>query len=121
MVHTWKDSWFTEPGVRVLYVLPRRWTEQTLELSFDPPPSELVRVMVGRAEVLTPALEKRLAEEIAQARRGHTGARQQLRSELRKLGRFAEPALELAMEGTEPQARQEARVLLRSAVTASDR
>jgi hypothetical protein len=121
MVHTWRDSWFTEAGVRVLYVLPRRWTEQTLELRFDPPPSELVRVMVGRAEVLTPALERRLADVIADAREGHTGACRQLRNELQKLGRFAEPALELAMKGTDFQARQEAQVLLRSAVTASNR
>jgi len=120
MVHTWKDSWFEEDGIRVLYALPRTWTEQTLELRFDPPPSELVRVMIGRAEVLTPELRKRLAGEIADARAGHSGARQQLRSDLRKLGRFAQPALELAMEGSDSQARQEARVLLRTAAKGAE-
>jgi hypothetical protein len=117
MVHTWRDSWFAEDGIRVLYVLPRQWTEQTVELRFDPPPSDLVRVMVGRAEVLTPALEKRLSSEIVQARAGDADARRQLKRELRKLGRFAQPALELATEGTEPQARQEARAMLWAATT----
>src|SRR5205814_390150 len=51
MVNTWKDSWFAEDGVRVLYVLPRAWTDRTLPLKFDPAPRELIRVMVGRAEV----------------------------------------------------------------------
>jgi hypothetical protein len=27
MVNTWKDSWFTEEGDRVLYILPRAWTD----------------------------------------------------------------------------------------------
>src|SRR5581483_4576538 len=52
MVKTWDNSWFTEPGVRVLYMLPRAWTDQTLPMSIDPKPKELVRVMVGRAELI---------------------------------------------------------------------
>src|SRR5205823_11569620 len=55
MVNTWKDSWFAEDGLRVLYVLPREWTDRTLPLTIAPAPRDLVRVMVGRAEVLTPA------------------------------------------------------------------
>jgi hypothetical protein len=54
MVNTWRDSWFEENGLRVLYTLPREWTDRTLPLTFDPKPRELVRVMVGRAEVFTP-------------------------------------------------------------------
>src|SRR5262249_19136084 len=53
MVNTWKDSWFAEDGLRVLYLLPRAWTDRTLPLTLQPIPSEVVRVMVGRAEVLT--------------------------------------------------------------------
>ena len=30
MVDTWKSSWFAEDGTRVLYVLPRAWTDRTL-------------------------------------------------------------------------------------------
>ena len=28
MVNTWKDTWFTDDGVRVLYLLPRPWTDE---------------------------------------------------------------------------------------------
>src|SRR5207249_3727002 len=60
MVKTWSDSWFQEDGVRVLYVLPRAWTDRALPLSLDPAPRDLVRVMVGRAEVITPAALQQL-------------------------------------------------------------
>jgi len=30
MVNTWRDSWFEEDGLRVLYTLPREWTDRTL-------------------------------------------------------------------------------------------
>jgi hypothetical protein len=93
MVNTWRDSWFEEDGVRVLYTLPRAWTDQTLPLTLDPKPRELVRVMVGRAEVFTPGLEKKLSDAIALARRGDQEARAVVLSECKKLGRFAEPAL----------------------------
>jgi hypothetical protein len=29
MVNTWRDSWFAENGVRVLYLLPEPWTDRT--------------------------------------------------------------------------------------------
>jgi hypothetical protein len=32
MVKTWDDAWFAEPGLRVLYVLPRAWTDRVLPL-----------------------------------------------------------------------------------------
>src|SRR5204863_6754035 len=60
MVQTWQDSWFGEEGLRVLYLLPRKWTEQILPLTITPPPSEVVRVMVGRAEMITPRMESQL-------------------------------------------------------------
>ena len=36
MVQTWRDSWFEEQGLRVLYLLPRSWTDQVLPLSIVP-------------------------------------------------------------------------------------
>jgi hypothetical protein len=63
MVKTWRESWFDEPGLRVLYLLPRAWTDHILPLSITPTPSELVRVMVGRAEMFSPAIEQRLREQ----------------------------------------------------------
>ena len=57
MVNTWRDSWFEEQGLRILYVLPRVWTDQILPIELNPRPRELVRVMVGRAELITPRIE----------------------------------------------------------------
>jgi hypothetical protein len=111
MVNTWKESWFSEDGVRVLYILPRDWTDRTLPLSIQPPPKELVRVMVGRAEVLTPALEKTLADEVTRAGNNERDAKERLSAELRKLGRFAQPALSLATRGAKPAASRAAWVL----------
>jgi hypothetical protein len=93
MVNTWRDSWFEEDGLRVLYTLPRAWTDRTLPLTLDPKPRELVRVMVGRAEVFTPATEKKLSDALAMAQKGDSEARAIVMAECKKLGRFAEPAL----------------------------
>ena len=93
MVNTWRDSWFEEDGLRVLYTLPREWTDRTLPLTMAPKPRELVRVMVGRAEVFTPATEKKLTNALSLAEKGDSEARATFISECKKLGRFAEPAL----------------------------
>ena len=114
MVKTWEDSWFAEDGVRVLYLLPRDWTDRTLPLSIRPAPKELVRVMVGRAEVLTPAFEKTLADEVTKAGNNERDAKERLSAELRKLGRFAQPALSLATRGANPAASQAAWVLFQA-------
>jgi hypothetical protein len=97
MVNTWRDSWFEEDGLRVLYTLPREWTDRTLPLTLNPKPRELVRVMVGRAEVFTPATEKKLSDALAMAQKGDSDARAIVMSECKKLGRFAEPALRKLM------------------------
>jgi hypothetical protein len=97
MVNTWRDSWFEEDGLRVLYTLPREWTDRTLPLTLDPKPRELVRVMVGRAEVFTPATEKKLSDALTMAQKGDTEARAIVMSECKRLGRFAEPALRKLM------------------------
>ena len=108
MVNTWRDSWFEEDGVRVLYILPRKWTDQTLPLAINPPPRALVRVMVGRAEVLTPAMENHLTDELRKSQQGDSEARDQATAELRRLGRFADPAMQLATSGTSSGFRQQA-------------
>lgn len=97
MVNTWKDSWFKENGVRVLYILPREWTDQTLPLTLDPKPAALVRTMVGRAEVITPSAEKDLADILQKAQGGDPTAHREAVTEFKKLGRFAEPALNLVI------------------------
>jgi hypothetical protein len=97
MVNTWRDSWFEEDGLRVIYTLPREWTDRTLPITLNPKPRELVRVMVGRAEIFTPATEKKLSNALAMAQKGDNEARAIVMSECKKLGRFAEPALRKLM------------------------
>jgi hypothetical protein len=93
MVNTWKDSWFEEDGTRVLYVLSRKWTDKILPIAIDPVPDELTRVMVGRAEILRPSVEREmrrlfdLAKQPEHRSKAVDGIRQL------HLGRFEEPAL----------------------------
>jgi hypothetical protein len=96
MVNTWKDSWFTEQGVRILYILPRAWTDEILPLALAPQPKELTRVMVGRAEMITPDIQANLSRLLAKAQVGDAEAGLQVEAELKKLGRFAEAARQLA-------------------------
>ena len=58
MVETWWQSYFEAPGLRVFWVLPREATDRVLPLDVSPPPTEIVRVLVGRSEVLRPRLER---------------------------------------------------------------
>ena len=93
MVKTWRDSWFTEDGVRVLYLLPREWTDEILPITITPEPKEVVRVMVGRAEVFSPKLEGTLRGIYTDMRNpGSQPAAVAKLSEL-KLGRFGRAAL----------------------------
>ncbi len=52
MLATWRDSWFEE-GSRLLYIVPRGFVDQVLPLSIDPAPSQMVRVFVGRLEIVS--------------------------------------------------------------------
>lgn len=97
MVDTWKDSWFKEEGVRVMYILPRPWTDRTLPITLRPAPEKMVRVMVGRAEVLRPGVEQRLVSELSAARDGGKDSADAARRTLKSLGRFAAPAFAHAM------------------------
>ena len=115
MINTWTDSWFQEEGVRVLYVLPRAWTDRTLPLKLDPAPGELTRVMVGRTEVIVPRVQQTLADTLTKASEGDPLAREQALAEFRKLGRFGEPALRLATKGANPAVNQIAWTLLQAA------
>lgn len=59
MVETWWHSYFETPGLRVFWVLPRATTDRILPLEISPvPPTEIVRVLVGRSEVFRPRQER---------------------------------------------------------------
>jgi hypothetical protein len=51
MLDTWRTTW-TEDGLRVFYLVPREVTDAVLPLAITPAPAELVRVLIGRADVL---------------------------------------------------------------------
>jgi hypothetical protein len=121
MVKTWRSSWFGENGTRLLYIVPRPITDTLLPLEISPQPEKVVRVLVGRMEIMTPEDESRVAAlvlESAHTRRATIGTAQtgnyMPAAQLTNLGRLAEPAL--ARVGTlskNPEIRAEARVLLR--------
>lgn len=82
MIATWRSSWFEE-GSRLFYIVPPRFVNGILPLSINPTPSQMVRVFVGRVELITPATEH--AVESALANRD--------RLTLTKFGRFLQPIL----------------------------
>ena len=96
MINTWKDSWLTESGERVLYLLPRKWTDKILPMTLNPPPRDLARVMVGRAEIITPAAVTGLVQDLSKAQSGEATARNQAIMDLKAFGRFVGPVLNLA-------------------------
>jgi hypothetical protein len=104
MVETWKRQWFSTPGVRVLYLLPKAWTDRMIPLSIEPPPDVLVRTLVVRVEVIPPETE---TEDVA--RLGDLAAGEAERavatSHFAALGRFAEPRLRraLSLAGESPE------------------
>jgi hypothetical protein len=51
MLNTWKHSYFEKPGLRVLYIVPRLWTDHFLPLTFSVP-ARVDRVIVGRIDLV---------------------------------------------------------------------
>ncbi len=98
MVNTWRRSYFGNHGLRVLYILPAEWTDKLLPLHIEPAPVEVVRTLVGRVEVLTPAEEGAFVAELE-------GSRGQ-EFPVEGLGRFAEPKLRRALQLVRPEARE---------------
>jgi hypothetical protein len=95
MVNTWKRQWFGTPGVRLLYLIPQSWTEESIPLSLDPKPEKLVRVMMIRVEVITPELEATDLKMASQQGKGDLAP--EAKSYFLALGRFAEPRLRRAL------------------------
>jgi hypothetical protein len=96
MVNTWRRQWFKTPGVRVLYLAPQAWTDAQIPAQLTPAPDELLRVMVIRVEVITPADEDtdmKYAGGLEESGAAHDTAVQHFLS----LGRFAEPRLRRAL------------------------
>jgi hypothetical protein len=97
MIKTWRDSWF-EPGLRIFYVLPRQTTDEVLPLTIEPRPGELVRVLVGRAEVITPEMERSVQTQVSLLGHPSVAVRQVAMQTIRNYGRFSEPILNTILE-----------------------
>jgi hypothetical protein len=87
MVETWRDSWFEE-GSRLIYIVPRSFIDHVLPLTINPAPGQIVRVFVGRLEIVTPAT----------ARAVETAVASDDQASLSKYGRFLEPILQTVRE-----------------------
>jgi hypothetical protein len=99
MVATWRDSWF-EDGLRVFYVVPRPLTDKTLPLTIEPQPAELVRVLVGRTEVITPEMEQAIQKQFEPLNDATPDLHSITMQIIRAHGRFAEPILKEMLEKT---------------------
>jgi hypothetical protein len=93
MVNSWEKGYFRTDGIRLLYVLPRESVDALIPIEIKPAPEKLVRVMVGRTEVLTPAQEQRIEQWIGDLGASEFPIREAASTALAKLGRLGEPAL----------------------------
>lgn len=96
MLETWKNSWFEE-GSRLIYIVPRRFTDSVLPLRIAPAPATTARVFIGRLELVTPATESAVESAFA--------SNDQLT--LAKYNRFLEPILSTMIQKSTDPARTE--------------
>ena len=64
MIETWRDSWFEE-GSRLIYIVPRGFLDNVLPLTISPAPGQVLRVFVGRLEIVTPATARAVEAALA--------------------------------------------------------
>ncbi|MBI2372827.1 MAG: hypothetical protein HYV07_02390 [Deltaproteobacteria bacterium] len=113
MVDTWTRSYFVGAGLRVLYVVPRVWTDELLPIEISPNPAELVRTLVGRIEVMTETEEQDVIADLAAAKAAGRFVSPTL------YGRFTEPKLRRAAELiTDPTLKEFASIMAIQAATA---
>ena len=93
MVNTWRTSYLETDGIRVLYVLPQAWTDSFIPMKVDPKPTSLVRVMVGRTELLSPERERAAESAVASLTASDSEKRWAAFDYLRAQGRYVEPIL----------------------------
>jgi hypothetical protein len=106
MVRTWAPTWFASEGTRILYILPRALTDAMLPIRITPTPRELVRVLVGRQEILTPEREAQVEALLKDRGSADPAKKAAALQGLARFGRFLEPAVRQAMAWTEDEAVQ---------------
>jgi hypothetical protein len=113
MVNTWASSYFKTDGVRMLFVLPQSWTDRFIPMRINPAPQQLVRVMVGRMELLDAARERRAEDAIRELSSSDSAARERAFETLRSEGRYVEPIVRRTLRtSTNEQVRTLSRRLL---------
>jgi hypothetical protein len=88
MVKTWRPDWFEEDGTRFLYPVPEVLTNQLLPLQITPKPDSLVRVLIGRHDVLTPEKERAIDVLVRKLGGGSNEDARVADATLKKLGRY---------------------------------
>jgi hypothetical protein len=115
MVNTWEKSYFRTEGLRLLYILPRSQVDEIIPLQIQPAPQDLVRVMIGRVEVLTPSTENRIEKAVADLGSRDPAIAKAAHAELARLGRFQEPVLHrIAVRTRAPEVRAQAEALIKA-------
>ena len=101
MVDTWRDSWFEE-GTRLFYIAPQKAIDAILPLEISPRPDKVVRVFVGRVELVTSTTEREVEQAIARNDR----------QTLERHGRFLQPIADRLLSRVPPaeRARMQARL-----------
>jgi hypothetical protein len=89
MIKTWENGYLKVPGLRFLYVLPRAEVDEVLPLTITPAPDKVVRVFVGRIEVLLDTEEQKILDRVLAEKEAF---------DPKSLGRFAEPMLRRVLE-----------------------
>jgi tetratricopeptide (TPR) repeat protein len=100
MVNTWKTSYFKSDGVRALFVLPQKWTDEFIPLSIEPTPKEIIRVMVGRVELLTPERERKASDAVRNLASPEAASREHAFNYLQEQGRYVEPIVKRVLNST---------------------
>jgi len=113
MVNTWERSYFKTQGLRLLYLVPRQRVDAVIPIHIKPAPDKLVRVMVGRIEVLTPARERQIAKYVADLGADNFRIRETATANLEGLGRLTEPSLRRVLQSSaDPEVRSRAQSLI---------
>jgi hypothetical protein len=98
MVKTWSRDWFREDGTRVLYLVAEPVTSEFLPLTVEPKPDKVVRVLVGRHDVLTPEREREIDALVKRFNSPSNAESKAADTELGKLGRYRYHAQKAAEE-----------------------
>ena len=96
LLSTWELSYFKSGGMRLFFLVPRAWTDHYLPLKVSVP-SQMVRTMVGRIEIVTPRQRELLARMVET-----TDPAEQLRC-YKSMGRFKEVLLASELSHGSPQ------------------